>query len=443
MKNKILSTLLACTILSIAGNSDASQIPSQAEMWKIIQEQQKQIKELQSQLKVQQKETQTAKEEISKTKQKVVKVEEQTQLTREEFETVAAVLEGAALPSLTGGHGHMHGAPGWWNKTTIGGYGELHYNMGSTIDQVDFHRYVLFFGHEFNDRIRMFSELELEHTFSGDGQEGEVILEQAFVEFDLDENYSAIAGIVLLPIGILNEVHEPNTFYGVERNPVEVNIIPTTWTEAAVGIKGKHENGISYDLLLNSGLDVPTTGSNAYKVRNGRKKVAKASAETGAVTGRIKYTGLPGLEVAASGQYQQDVSQNRSQDEAPATLVTAHVDFKRSGFGFRALGAQWDIDGTVAEAIGRDEQWGYYFEPSYRFNISEEIGDAGIFFRYNRYDNSAGNGSTTDTEVEQSDFGVNYWPHPNVVLKADVAFINNATGSVDDEILNFGVGFQF
>ncbi|MCK5478519.1 MAG: hypothetical protein KAI44_06355 [Methylococcales bacterium] len=125
----------------------------------------------------------------------------------------------------------------WFNNTTIGGYGELHYQNrsvegGSHKEEVDFHRFVLFFGHEFTDNLRFFSELELEHSFIKDTKDGssggEVELEQAYLEYDFNQSASAKAGLFLMPVGIINETHEPNTFYGVERNEVEKNIIPTT-----------------------------------------------------------------------------------------------------------------------------------------------------------------------------------------------------------------------
>jgi hypothetical protein len=124
------------------------------------------------------------------------------------------------------------------NKTTIGGYGELHYNAHRDDDnsdnhksQIDFHRFVLFINHEFNDKMRFVSELELEHSLSGEGQPGEVELEQAYIQYDLTQKTNVVGGLFLIPVGIMNETHEPPTFYGVERNDVEKNIIPTTWWE--------------------------------------------------------------------------------------------------------------------------------------------------------------------------------------------------------------------
>jgi hypothetical protein len=136
-----------------------------------------------------------------------------------------AVEESASSSSGTGN---------WAERTTIGGYGEVHYNNldgsggASDKEEIDLHRFVLFVGHEFNEDIRFFSEIEYEHGVAGDGQVGEVEVEQAYVEFDLNDRHLARTGVALLPVGIINETHEPTTFYGVERNPVEKDIIPAT-----------------------------------------------------------------------------------------------------------------------------------------------------------------------------------------------------------------------
>ena len=113
-----------------------------------------------------------------------------------------------------------------FEKLHLGGYGELHYNDtetdgGSKSRSVDAHRFVLFFGYDFTDKVRFRSEFELEHAIAGEGQVGEIELEQMYVEVDMTDNTSIQTGVILVPMGILNENHEPPTFYGVERNDVE------------------------------------------------------------------------------------------------------------------------------------------------------------------------------------------------------------------------------
>ena len=204
--------------------------PSPEEMWKIIQQQQKTIEELKPKL-------ESTQESVRVTEDKVKTTEQKVEATADAIETKPA---GAS----------------WADRTRVGGYGELHYNnldndfTGMEKDEVDFHRFVLYFGHDFTDRFRFFSELELEHSLSGEGQNGEVELEQAWVEFDVFESHRVRAGLDLIPVGIINPTHEPPTFFGVERNPVETNIIPTTWWEAGLGAIGELAPGWNYDLVL-------------------------------------------------------------------------------------------------------------------------------------------------------------------------------------------------
>ncbi len=323
------------------------------------------------------------------------------------------------------------------SKTSVGGYGELHYNNIKDSKSIDFHRFVLFFGYEFTDSIRLFSELELEHAFSGNEKPGEVELEQAYIEMDLTESTTMKSGVFLIPVGITNETHEPPTFYGVERNPVEKNVIPATWWEAGAGFNTKFSEGLSADFAIHSGLKVLTDlenddyVKNGFLIRKGRQKVAKASADSLAYTARIKYTAVPGLELAATYQIQTDISQGALGTDA--NLFSAHVAYKKQGFGIRALYAAWNINGSEAAEIGRDSQVGYYIEPSYKINEN-----FGLFARYNAWDNNAGD--SNDTEKKQTNIGLNYWPHEGVVFKFD---FEERSGAQDGNGFNIGVGYQF
>jgi outer membrane murein-binding lipoprotein Lpp len=319
---------------------------------------------------------------------------------------------------------------GWWNKTSLGGYGEMHLNLGDK-EQIDFHRFVLFVDHQFDDRIRLVTELELEHSLAGDGKPGEVELEQAYVEMDLGSGYAARAGLFLLPVGIINEYHEPNTFFGTERNFVESEIIPTTWWEGGVGLTKRFDNGLSLDLSGHSGLDVDADGSDAFRIRSGRQKVAEASAGDWGSTLNAEYNGIPGLGIGGSIQYQSDLTQTTSPESNAAWMAETHIDVQMGGFGLRALYGRWDISGATPAALGLAEQSGFYIEPSYTFNTS--IGDIGFFTRWSKLE-----AEKLDSNVY--DVGMNYWPTENVVFKADYTRIDEA---VDQDFINFGVGFQF
>ena len=331
----------------------------------------------------------------------------------------------------------LSGASSNTSRTTLGGYGEMHYNNltnqtagGDDKKEIDFHRFVLFVSHEFSDSIRFNSEVELEHSIAGEGQLGEIELEQAYIDFDLNDHHTARAGLFMIPVGIINETHEPDTFYGTERNPVEKYIVPATWWEGGAALYGELAPGVSYDLAVTSGLN-----SAGYDIRAGRQKVAEAVAENLAYTGRLKWTAVRGLEVAASVQWQDNITQGVDAD-ASANLLETHVVWSRGPMGLRALYASWRVDGDGAKAVGKDEQTGFYVEPSYKITPAW-----GLFARYNQWDTAAGDAA--DSEFVQINAGVNFWPHERVVIKAD--YQNQSVPAGEDEYdgFNMAVGYQF
>lgn len=321
----------------------------------------------------------------------------------------------------------------------IHGYGELHYNNlsgkggASDKEEIDFHRFVLFFGYEFNDRIRFQSEFELEHSLAGDGKPGEVELEQAYIDFDINDRHTARAGLFLVPVGFLNTTHEPPRFYGVERNPVEKNIIPTTWWEAGAGLHGTLGSGWRYEAAVHSGLN--TSSNKSYAVRSGRQKVAEAKASDPAATVALSWT-VPGVTLGGAINYQSDITQGSDPDAGEAWLGELHADLRRGPLGLRALYAEWQLDGGGAESMDADRQYGWYIEPSYR--VTDAIG---VFARFNEWDNQAGSGDSASRK-QQWDAGVNWWPHNQVVVKADYQWQDNENGK-DQNGFNLGLGYEF
>ena len=326
------------------------------------------------------------------------------------------------------------------NKSTWGGYGELHYNnlegQGPGVSdskKIDFHRFVLYFGHEFRDDLRFFSEFELEHSLAGEGKPGEVELEQAYIQYDYNDTTQITSGLFLMPVGIMNETHEPDTFYGVERNTVEKNIIPSTWWEAGLMVTKELKPGLTVDVALTSGLE--GTAAKSYAIRKGRQKVASADIVSGAGIARLKYTAIPGLELGASLFVQPDFCQEKVAGCGSAKMIETHAVYKKDKFQVRALYARWDIQGNVVATAGADQQDGYYVEPSYRFNEKW-----GAFARFETYDNKAGN--STDTEVDARSIGFNYWIDPTVVAKFDYVDQSKANDK-DQDGINIGLGYSF
>ncbi len=408
---RTMALVAALLLASVA--SQAQQAPTTVEeLWEIVQAQQAEIDALRLELG-------EARAAMAATNDRVEETEARVDATGDYVETLAAADTGA-------------------NKTSIGAYGELHYNSISSdagdSDEIDFHRFVLFFGHEFTDRVRFFSEFELEHSLAGDGAPGEVELEQAYAEYALTDNTFAKTGLFLLPLGILNETHEPTTFYGVERNEVESIILPSTWWEAGAGMNGRLGNGFSWDAALHSGLAMPTSDGNAFRVRSGRQKVAEAIASDWAYTMRLKYTGMRGLELAASYQYQADPSQVAGDGLDKGQLFTAHAIFQRGWFGLRALYAGWNFEGFAVEAAGADKQDGWYIEPSLRFSDNW-----GVYARYQDVD-----AARDQDKFTQSEFGINYWPVPGVVLKMDYRMRDHSLPELAvRDFDSFGLGFGY
>jgi Phosphate-selective porin O and P len=411
-----MRTLTAGLVLALCTTAAAAATPSPEEMWAIIQQQQAEIARLKEQVA-------SADQEIKETS---VKVEA----------TASMVEQGAAA----GGHSL---ASSWTERTQIGGYGEMHYNNlddqndnGGDKDEIDFHRFVFYLGHEFSDKTRLFSEVELEHSIAGDGQNGEVELEQAYIEHDLSSSLRFKAGLFLVPVGILNQTHEPDTFYGVERNNVEKNIIPTTWWEGGLALAGEFGQGWSYETAFTSGLKLDVDKSQ-WKIRDGRQKVSEADASDPAYTANLKYTGIAGLELGATVQYQQDLYQGDYSQDVDAMLYSAHLSYRNGPFGLRALAATWDIDDAIDNIkAGADTQEGWYVEPSWML-----MRDLGVFARYSEWDNQAGGAG--DTEISEWNVGLNYWLEEHVVLKLDYQFQDVPDNQKELEGLNLGVGWSF
>lgn len=330
------------------------------------------------------------------------------------------------------------GSANWSNKTSIGGYGELHYNAIENSDnEVDFHRWVLFIEHQFSSNIRLISEFELEHALAGNGKAGEIELEQAYIEFDINKKLKIKTGTFLVPVaGLLNEHHEPTTFYGVERNHIENIIIPTTWWESGLAIERKWDFGLQLDVAIHSGLNVPTLGKSTFRIRSGRGKSSGQNANSLAYTARLKYT-KGSLEVGAGLNYQVDITPEDALNNS-ATLLSAYVNYNPSqGFGFRGLYANWNVSDVPTDVEDADSQDGFYLEPAYKWQLSKNCA-VGVYARYSKVDAVRNGDNLTRREI-----GINYWPIDNVVLKANLAQEENNISKKTTNIFSLGVGYNF
>ena len=333
-----------------------------------------------------------------------------------------------------------------FEKVTLGGYGELHYqdvetDGGSDSRSMDAHRYVLFFGYDFTDKVRFRSEFELEHGLTcadDDGCPGEVELEQMYIEMDHTDKFSSRVGIMLTPVGILNENHEPPTFYGVERNEVEKYLIPTTWWAGGVQAIYKMDNGITVEGMVSEGLEVNSAGY----IRGGRQKSAEATLNDWSYTARVTYTGFPGLKASVFYNHQTDPTQSSSDNLEELDIYGASAIYGfGDGFEVRAIHVQAEFEGKDETGAfftnGYDEQQGTFLEASKRF------GNLGFFVN-----SSNVSGEKLARQYTVMQYGISWWypGNSNAVIKAnwyDKEHSNDSLSSSDKDGIHLGVGYVF
>ncbi|MEM8593249.1 MAG: porin [Pseudomonadota bacterium] len=317
------------------------------------------------------------------------------------------------------------------SKLSFGGYGEHHLNINKGGDnQVDAHRFVMFSGYQFNDKVSLQTELEVEHGLAGDGKPGEVEVEQAYINVKATPDTDVKIGQFLIPVGTINEKHEPDTFYGVERPAYTKRIIPTTWWEAGVMVAGKLGENAKYHAGVHSGLNVQDTGTDLKAIRSGRQKNAKAKANSAAFTTGVSYTPVAGVKVGANVNYQTDITQGAQ--DVQALFSEVHAVVQKGNMGLKAEYGRWDVDTKDA---AYKEQSGYYIEPSYK--VTPKVG---VFARYS--DLEYAGGTASPKEETYKTVGANYSLHKNVVLKADYQKVNKK-GSDDASSVNLGVGWSY
>jgi hypothetical protein len=352
---------------------------------------------------------------------------------------------------------------------SIGGYGEAIYQnfdkrtdggepSGRT-DSIDLARAVFYFGYKFDDHFLFNSEIEYEHATTGEGDEekGEVSVEFAYLDYLIRREVNLRAGLVLLPVGFVNELHEPPVFLGARRPDVEDRILPSTWRELGLGVFGD-AGPFSYRAYLVDGLDAAGF-EGEEPLHEGRQGGSNARAEDFAVTGRLDFVAVPGLLVGASG-YSGNSAQGREVDGAAfdgrVTLWDAHAEWRWRGIQLRALTAR----GTIGDAreinalngLSGDESvprkfTGSYVEAGYDV-LFPRGGRASLvpFARWERYNTQdevpAGFVANPGNDVRLLTMGVQFRPISQVVVKLDYQdYRNEASTGVDR--WNLALGWLF
>lgn len=347
------------------------------------------------------------------------------------------------------------------SAVTVGAYGELLYNQPEGDNgEIDVQRLVLLLGYRFTDQVQFFTEIEFEHV-------EEVYVEQAFVNYNVVNNVNLRGGLMLVPMGIVNEYHEPTTFNGVERPEMDNVIVPTTWRELGIGVSGRFNDiSLGYQAYVFNGFKSTTSdgeggisgvlrGSDG--LRGGRQKGIKSTVDSPTLSAKLDYYGVPGLRLGLSGYFGKTQAEDdvEEMDGANVGISMVGMDARYAYQKFTARGqfiyASLSDTDLYNAATGRDlgsALQGFYVEGGYNLLPITHKQKLFAFARFEKYDthaNTAGglqkNDAYNRTDVTT---GLSYHIAPGVVLKGDYQFRSNALEGADvKDRLNFGIGVWF
>ena len=340
----------------------------------------------------------------------------------------------------------------------ISGYMDFHLNRPEGEDpQLDFHRFVLLFNHSFSDRLRFIGELEVEHGLvEGLEESGELELEQAYLDFRVTPAFNLRAGMLLTPVGIINERHEPPSYHGVERPFVDTVIIPTTWFDAGAGVHGTLGAGWQYRAYLMAPLDA-TRITAAEGLAEARQKGFLSNVRNIAQTARLEYAGYPGLTLGTSF-WRGKAGFNFRREESSVGLIEFDGRYHsgplavRGEFAHIFIGGAAELNDLLQRTAGvnpniASQMRGFYVEPSVRPLPGLRF-DTAAFVRYENFDTQfrmpAGVLALKQFDRAAWVVGASYFPDPDIVLKIDYSVVRNRSslfGSLDS--LNIGLGWWF
>ena len=343
--------------------------------------------------------------------------------------------------------------------SSLSGYMDLQYVNPSNGDAfIDFRRFVLLFAHRFSDRIRFISELEVEHAIVEGGEEkGELELEQAYLDFLIDRRFSVRAGQLLVPVGIINERHEPPVYYGVHRPFVDTFIIPTTWFDVGAGVFGDLGKGWRYRAYVMPPLNAAEFSAGeglADSSQQGSRSVVRHWAGTG----RVEYLGVPRTTLGAS------IWSGRSTTGSPnldprVTLIEADGRGRVGRLELRGEYAQVFID--QADELNRlralregvdpniaSQMLGFYVEAAHPILPYPSPREVVGFVRYEKFDTQykmpAGYLPIGAFKGSAWVGGISYFPDPDVVVKVDYTVGGNDSAVVAaPKAFSVGLGWWF
>ena len=319
---------------------------------------------------------------------------------------------------------------------------------GAPTTRLDFLRAVLYAGYRFSDKFLFNSEIEVEHG-------NEIFVEFAYVDYLVNDNFTLRGGLLLVPLGLVNEFHEPNVFLGAKRPETEQRIIPSTFRENGGGVLGS-VGPVNFRAYLTNGLN--GAGFTSAGLRGGRQRGIQARAAHMAFSGRVDVTPIPGVFAGVGfyngGSGQEQVVLSGERLDLGTTIAEVHAQAQVRGFDLRGLFARATVDdaGAASTALRltspiAEEMQGGYVQLGY--NVLSQISTSMALTPYVRYEQvdtqkevPAGFTRDLSRDGEFRTLGLDFKPIGNVVLKTEYQWITNAANSGRNQF-NVNLGYAF
>ena len=342
-------------------------------------------------------------------------------------------------------------------KATVGGYVDVMYNNLSrqNLDNPSRHsfgqqRLVPFIYADITDHIKFATEIEMERggTNAPQGTDGSMQIEFAQIDYLVNETINIRAGILLMPVGKFNILHDSPLNDLVDRPMVSRIIIPSTWFEAGAGIYGtlypSSQSKLDYEVYAVNGMSQTAGAITDQGVRSARGSVSRDRDDNKAVVGRLAFSPILGIEVAGSGYH--GTYKPSAGAVGTGRISIFALDWTLQKGPFEVIGeSAWsrisnnNATGAAGNGIGPAGMQGYYIQGNYHFMpdflkkwAPSHFSDASTFTAVVRWehvdtdtDNRTRNAPNTlgnRRELERLTLGVNFRPIEDTVFKFDWQF---------------------
>jgi hypothetical protein len=363
-------------------------------------------------------------------------------------------------------------------KATIGGYADIKYGSltGPTLDNpsrnsFNQERMVPFIYADITDRVKFAVEIEMErggtNSPGANGtNQGSMQLEFAQLDYLLTESINLRAGMLLMPVGKFNLLHDSPLNDLPDRPMVDRLVIPSTWFESGAGIYGTlyptRLSKLDYELYAVNGMGCSAQGAaitDTNGLRNCRGSVSRDLNDDKGIVGRVAFSPMLGIEIAGSSFYSTYSNRNAAGVNNQNNTVGIYaIDWTLQRGPWELIGeAAWSRitgnQGTALTAQGPDGMAGYYIQANYHFMpeflkrlAPSHFSDASTFtavVRWETVDTDTGNksrlsnGAISDQrDLERLTLGLNFRPIEDTVLKLSYMFNTQKNTSVTNFVNN-------